>query len=395
MRRGLRLAAFALALAGTAAAEPAAYDYARFVLPEGWVRNDEQRYASFSPSGGGVTVSILTRFGDDDAESTLEDFVERSEQGETSLSRTEPEDISNDDFDVFRQETRSRDGGGRVIRRFYLAADKDDRGTVIAIEGDEANYGRVEAESRAIVSSLTLLGDEPPALHELEDKPGEGGLDGFYISGGARGFLDVSTMRWAYGERPEALYFDPLGGVYRGAPARFDIDVFNSCVAETAWRCGRYRIEGQSLALRWADGTTERWPFAQDGETIRMGDRVFRPAIGGGAPNGAFAMRDAFNTGDWPKTDADENAISYSIRFLDDGQFQLQGVSAFRNARVGAGRSSSGRFKIDGRSLTLVYASGASEVVGFARFPSEDGEAFLIGGRVFAKPSTEAGSPGR
>lgn len=387
MRRGLRLAAFALALAGTAAAEPAAYDYTRFVLPDGWVRNDEQRYASYSPAGSGVTVSIFTRFGDDDAEETLEDFVARAEKGETSLSRSEPEDISNDDFDVYRQETRSRDADGRVVRRFYLAADKDDRGTVVAIEGDEANYGRVETEARAIVSSLTLVDDAEPALLDLEDQPGEGGLDGFYLADRSRGFFDVSVMRWAQGARPEALYFDPLGGVYRGAPARFDIDVFNSCTGATAWRCGRYRIEGGVLALRWADGTSERRSFAREGDTLRIGDLAFHAAPGGGvSPNGAFALIDAFNTGDWPAKDGDGAEIAYAIRFLDDGQFQLQGVSAFRNPRVGAGRSAAGRFKIDGHSLTLVYTSGASEVVGFARFPSENGERLLIGGRVFGKP---------
>jgi hypothetical protein len=385
MRCGLWLAA--LAFTGAASAGPVAYDYTRFELPDGWVRNDEQRYASFSPAGGGVTVSIFTRFGDDDAEGTLEDFVERSETGEESLSRSEAEDISNDDFDVYRQETRARDKEGRIIRRFYLAADKDDRGTVIAIEGDEANYVRVEKEARAIVTSLTLVDDEPATVRDLEEKAGEGGLDGFYVSGGARGFFDVATMGWAYGERPEALTFDPLGGVYRGPPARFDIDIYNSCTGETAWRCGRYRIEGSVLALRWADGTIERLPFAQDGDAIRLGDRVYRPAPGGGAsPSGAFAFTDAFNTGDWPQKDEDGNAIAYSIRFLDDGQFQLQGVSAFRTPRVAAGQAATGRFKIDGHSVTLVYTNGASEVLGFARFPAEGGERLLIGGKVFAAP---------
>jgi len=387
MRCGLRLAALALALGGAAHAQNAAFDYTRFVLPEGWVRNDEQRYASFSPAGGGVTVSILTRYGDDDAEDTLEDFVARTEKGEESLSRSEPEDISNDDFDVYRQETRSRDGDGRVIRRFYLAADKNDRPTVIAIEGDEANYGRIEKEARGIVQSLTLVDDAPQAVEDPPDRAGEGGLDGFYIAGGKRGFLDVATMRWAYGERPEALYFDPLGQVYRGAPARFDIDVFNSCAPPTAWRCGRYRIEGDTIALRWADGTTERRSFTQDGEMLRIGDRDFRPAPGGGgSPAGGFALVDAFNTGDWPQKDGDGEAISYSIRFLDDGQFQLQGVSAFRSPRVDAKTWVSGRFKIDRHSVTLVYASGASEVLGFARFPASDGERLLIGGKVFAAP---------
>lgn len=387
MRRGLRLAAFALALAGAAAAEPAAYDYTRFTLPDGWARNDEQRYSSYAPAGGGVTLSIFTRFGDDDAEDTLKAFVRRSEEGETSLSRSRPEDISGDVFDVYRQETRSRDAEGRVIRRFYIAADKSGRGTVIVIAGDEANYGRLEAEARGIISSLRLVDDEPPVFRDPEDLPGEGGLDGFYLAGGARGFLDVGTMRWAYGERPEALFFDPLGGVYRGAPARFDLDVAHACTEATAWRCGRYRIEGQAILLRWADGSSERRAFAREGEAIRLGERVFRPASGGGAsPSGVFVLADLFNTGDWPARDGDRKPVTYAIRFLEDGRFQLQGVSGFRNPRVGAAISTAGRFKIDGHSLTLVYTSGASEVVGFARFPSGGGERFLIGGKVFVQP---------
>lgn len=385
MRRGLWLAA--VALASVASAESAAYDYARFTLPDGWVRNDEKRYASYSPAGGGVTVSLFTRFGDDDAEDTLEGFVERSEAGDESLERSEPEDISNDDFDVYRQTTRSRDADGRIVRRFYLAADKDDRGTVVAIEGDEANFVRLEAEARAIVASLTLVDGGAPAPAALEEKAGEGGLDGFYLAEGKRGYLDVATMRWSYGARPEGLYFDPLGGVYRGAPERFDIDVFNACSGETAWRCGRYRIEGETLALRWSDGSVERRAFVRDGDAVRLDDKVFRPATGGSAPpNGAFAFMDAFNTGDWPQTDGDGETIGYSIRFLDDGQFQLQGVSAFRSPRASAALSVAGRFKLDGHSLTLVYANGASEVLGFARFPGKEGERLLIGGRVFGAP---------
>lgn len=389
MRRGLRLAAWALALAGTAAAEPAAYDYARFELPAGWVRNDETRFASYSPPGGGVTLSIFTRFGDDDAEDTLEDFIERAEKGETVLDGGKAEDISNDDFDVYRQERRVRDADGRIVRRFYLAADKDDRATLVVIEGDEANYGGVEREARGIVSSLTLQDASEPApeMREVEERAGEGGLDGFYVAAGKRGFLDVATMRWAYGERLEALYFDPLGAVYRGAPARFDIDVVHSCAAATAWRCGRYLIEGSTLVLRWADGTVERRALTREGDAIRLNDRLFSPASGGGAsPAGAFAMVDLFNAGDWPAKDADREPIAYSIRFLDDGQFQLRGVDGFRSQRVSARTVAAGRFKIDGHSLTLVYASGASEVVGFARFPSGDGERFLIGGKAFVQP---------
>lgn len=388
MRRGLRLAAFALALAGAAQAKDTAYDYTRFVLPEGWVRNDETRFGSFSPAGGGATLSILTRFGDDDAEDTLEDFIERSEAGETVVSEGEPEDISNDDFDVYRQERRTRTADGRTVRRLYLTADKEDRGTVIVIEGDEANFGRIEGEAREIISSLTLMdGDAMPEMREPEELPGEGGLDGFYIAGGARGFLDVATMRWAYGERPEALYFDPLGGVYRGAPARFDIDVIHSCTTATAWRCGRYRIEGATLVLRWSDGSEERRTLSQEGEAIRLNERVFRPAPGGGAsPTGAFKLADVFNTGDWPAKDGDGQDVDYSIRFLEDGQFQLQGVSGFRNPRARAGQTVTGRFKIDGHSVTLVYVSGASEVVGFARFQLNGQDAMLVGGRVFAAP---------
>ena len=382
----LRLAAFALALAGAAAAEPAAYDYTRFVLPEGWVRNDEQRYGSYSPPGGGVTLSILTRFGRDDADDTLKAFVRRSERDEESLDRSRPERLSTDGFRVFRQETRSRAADGRLMRRYYLAADKARRATVVVIEGDEANYGRVEAEARGIVSSLRLVDDEQPALSAPEDLAGEGGLDGLYVAGGARGFLDVGTMRWAYGERLEALYFDPLGGVYRGPPARFDVDVFQTCVAATAWRCGRYRIEGQVMLLRWADGSVERRSFAAEGDALRLGDKLFRPAGGGGTASGAYAMADLFNTGDWPVEDGDRKIVPYAIRFLDDGRFQLTGVSGFRNPRVGAAVTAAGRFKIDGNALTLVYTSGSSEVVGFARFPGTGGELLLIGGKVFMQP---------
>ena len=389
MRRGLRLAAFALALAGAAKAQNAAHDYTRFTLPEGWVRNDEQRYGSWSPAGGGVTLSIFTRFGDDDAEDTLEDFIERSEQGETVIDGGEPEDISNDDFDVYRQERRVRDASGRNVRRLYLAADKDDRGTVIVIEGDEANFGRVEREARSIISSLTLMdASEPaPGMREPDERAGEGGLDGFYIADGERGFLNVATMGWAYGQRPEALYFDPLGGVYRGAPARFDIDIIHLCTAATAWRCGRYRIEGQTLVLRWSDGSEERRALSQDGETIRLNERAFRLALAGGvAPGGAFKMIDAFNTGDWSANDGEGEAVTYSIRFLEDGQFQLTGISGFRNPRILARITTAGRYKLDGRSLTLVYANGSSEVLGFARFPSGEGDHLLVGGRVFAAP---------
>ncbi|MFT3808834.1 MAG: hypothetical protein QM698_02860 [Micropepsaceae bacterium] len=389
MRCGLRLAAFALALAGAAQAKDTAYDYARFVLPEGWVRNDEQRYGSWSPAGGGVTLSIFTRFGEEDAEDTLEDFIERSGKDETVIDAGKAEDISNDDFDVYRQERRVRDAAGRTVRRLYLTADKDDRATLIVIEGDDANFGRVEREARGIISSLTLMDASEPApqMAEPDELPGEGGLDGFYIASGARGFLDVGTMRWAYGERPEALYFDPLGGVYRGAPARFDIDVIHSCAAATAWRCGRYRIEGSVLVLRWSDGSEERRTLSQEDETIRLNDRAFRRATGGGAAlSGAFVFSDAFNAGDWPLRDAEREPIDYSIRFLEDGQFQIKGLSGFRNPRFAARVTASGRFKLDGHSLTLVYASGASEVLGFARFPSGEGSRLLVGGKVFAAP---------
>lgn len=388
MLRGVLLAAFALA--GAAAAQPAAYDYARFALPDDWIRNDEQRFASYSPQGGGVAVSILTRFGDDDAEDTLEDFVERTEKGETSLDRSEPEDISNDDFDVYRQTTRSRAKDGRTLRRFYLAADKDDRATVVVIEGDEANYGRLETAARSIVSSLTLMdkgeGEVAP-LVDLEERPGEGGLDGFFVATPERGYLDVGAMRWAWGERPEALYFDPLGGVYRGAPGRFDIDLAHTCVQATAWRCGRYRIEGGALVMRWADGTTERRSYMAEGEDLRIGGQLFQPAEGDGeTPSGAFVYADLFNTGDWPPTDGDRKSVSYTIRFLEDGRFQLQGISGFRSQRAGANQSAAGRFKIAGHTLTLVYANGASEVVGFAQFPGDGARRLLIGGKVFAAP---------
>ncbi len=388
MRRGLWLAA--LALCGSALAGPAAYDYTRFVLPDDWVRNDEQRYASYSPPGGGVTLSILTRFGDDDAEDTLEDFIARAEKGETVIDAGKAEDVSNDGFDVYRQERRVRDADGRTVRRFYLAADKDDRATVIVIEGDEANYGRAETAARGVVSSLALMdkgAGEKAAPSELEEMAGEGGLDGFYVADPKRGFLNVNTMRWAYGVRPAALYFDPLGDVYRGAPARFDIDVFNACNADTAWRCGRYRIEGGEIVFRWADGSTERRPLQRDGEALRIGGLTFDPAPGGGAvPVGGFPWSDEFNTGDWPARDGDRKDVAYSIRFLEDGRFELRGVSGFRNPKVGAGILTGGRFRIDGHSVTLVYTSGASEVVGFARFPGDSGERLLIGGKVFGKP---------
>lgn len=388
MRRGLWLAA--LALCGAAHAGPAAHDYARFVLPDDWVRNDEQRYASWSPPGGGVTLSIFTRFGDDDAEDTLKAFVKRAEKGETVIDGGKAEDISNDDFDVYRQERRVRDAEGRVVRRFYLAADKDDRATLVVIEGDEANYGRVEAAARAVVSSLTLMdkgAGETAAPAEPDERPGEGGLDGFYVAEVRRGFLNVNTMRWDYSARLEALYFDPLGDVYRGAPARFDTDIFRACAADTAWRCGRYRLEGGDLVLRWGDGTAERRTLVREGEVLRIGGLAFAPAPGGGvAPSGGFAWADAFNSGDWPQRDDEDEPVAYSIRFLEDGRFQLSGVSGFRNPKAGAAVSAAGRFKIDGRSLTLVYTSGASEVVGFARLPGDDGERLLIGGKVFGRP---------
>lgn len=377
-----------LLLIGAAAAQPVAYDYARFDLPDGWVRDEETRYASFSSPDGAATIAILTRLGDDDADDLLESFVSQVEVGETSIERSEPEDLSNDDFAVVRQMTLSRDAGGRMIQRLYTAADPDETGVVIVAAAERSVFAGLEPDIRATLASMKLVSPKQaaPAPQFPEARPGDGGLDGLYTGSGERSFLDFAGgVAWHRSNRLALYYFDPLGEVYRGAPARFDIALFGTCGAADAWRCGRYRLEGDVIALRWADGTMENRPFARDGDRIRIGGMALDPP---GAlvavPSGAFAYVDSFNTGYWL---ADAQSTP-TIRFLDDGHFELGGVSGFASARVGEGIAATGRVKMAGRTLTLVYATGASEVIGIASFSAFGRDVLLLGGRIFARAPT-------
>jgi hypothetical protein len=361
------------------AAQPAHYAYIQFDLPDGWIRLDETQYGAFASPDGALTVSLVARLGDDDAEDTLEAFVARAETDET-VERGEPQQLSDDPIDVWRQETTATAKDGRLFRRLYTSAAPGDVATVIVVSGEPVAWAAHGEAARALLASLRLTA--PNAAERvssaLEEQPGEGGLDGVYVAKGKRDALAAGKLAWGTEDRIALLYFDPLGDVYRGPASLFDVAAFDRCDGDAAWRCGRYRIEGNEIALRWRDGTTERRAFARSESGLTIGAGAYRAAdlTGVPGPSGAFVLKDVFNQ-------AYPQAV---VRFLEDGKFVLEGVDSLRRPAFGEGRTAAGKFRLASRTMTLVYANGASEVVGFARLPSDEGSEILLGGMLFAAP---------
>jgi len=389
MSNPFRSALFACAaalLAGAASAAVVAYDYVTLEVPDGWSRLDERAMAVFASPDGALTVTVLTRLGDDDPDDALESFVEAAEAGDRAAARGEAEEVHEEPFELWRQETATRLSDGRIVRRLYESADAAGTATIVAVSGEQAAWDRDGADARAMLASLFVAAPDaapPPAL-AVDALPGDGGIEGLYMATGRRSFLAAATRAWTEGERTEVLLFDPLGEVYRGAPRRLDATAFEACAGAQAWRCGRYRIEGAEINLRWADGTTERRTFAEDGVELRLGGRSYRRAPARGAnPEGLYEARDDFNAGL-----AGAAGAKASVRFQDDGRILIEGFESFRAAHAGgfaSGASAGGRFKVDGRSMSLVYVRGASEVLGFAEFPDSDGALILLGGMVFER----------
>ena len=382
LRKLIGALAAATLLAGAASATVVAYDTVTLDVPDCWTRLDERGMASFASADGGLTLTVLTRRGDDDPDDVLDAFVEAAEAGETAGERSEPEEVREDPFELWRQETATATADGRAYRRIYVAAAAGGSATVAVLSGEQAAWALNGTEGRRILDSLFVAPPDvaPPSAPPVEPLPGDGGLEGVHAASTRRSYLAWPALAWTEAERLDLLLFDPLGEVYRGAPPRFDASAFERCGGPDAWRCGRYRIEGGEIALRWGDGTSERRAFAREADGLRIGGRLYASAPPRApAPEGRYEARDLFNAG---------LGSAGALRFLEDGQIALEGFRTFKDAAESgfrSGLSAGGRFKLAGAEITVVYASGGSEVLGFARLPGEDGERLLIGGMVFER----------
>ena len=378
------LACVAWVFAGLASAQPVASGALTFDVPADWIRREDTRATSFSPADDPLIVlSVFTGLGDDGAEDVLERFVESAEKGETPVSRGDVEEISDDPFDIYIQRSVSRAADGVTMSRLYVGADPGGADTVIVLSGPATAAPQFEPVMKAILASLSAStsGRAAPA----SELPGDGGLDGAYLAFAERNFINAMTGRWTSTRLVEGFVFDPLGEVYRGGPERAGVALFEACDSLPAWRCGRYRVEGDHISLRWNDGTTERRTVENLESSLLIGGVRYAVVETPDAAEviGAYEFSDLFNAGDWLAQSADGSAEPVTIRFLEGGKFSLSGFTKFGNPQFGNTISASGRFRIAGREITLVYRSGAVEVLSLSAFDDNGQRGLMIGGRAF------------
>jgi hypothetical protein len=371
-------------LAGLAAAQQISHGSVSFQLPEGWVRLEDTRAATFSPADDpSVTLSIFPDLGDDGAQDALERFVETAEQDETSIARDDVEELADRPFDIVMQRTRVRLSGGGELTRLYAAADPKGADAVIALSGPEAGVARFESHLKALLESLGE--SETSQAVPARELAGDGGLDGVYMSFGQRLSVSAGTGRWTDMRRAEVLSFEPLGQVHRGGAERAGVALFDGCERLPAWRCGRYRVEGDHISLRWNDGTSERRSLQILESSLLIGGLSYdeAPVPDAGQITGVHVFADLFNAGDWPVPAEASDGDAPSIRFIEGGKFSLSGFTRVIKPRFGKDISSAGRYRIAGGEITLVYRSGAIEVLSVAGFDDNGQRGLMIGGRAF------------
>ncbi|BCW89481.1 hypothetical protein sos41_26460 [Alphaproteobacteria bacterium SO-S41] len=379
-------AVFALAvpaLAAPAAERNHAYaGEAGIEIAAGW---SQDALGVFTSPDGRLTVIVQPQLHDDDADDVLDDVVEKLEEGETVVSREDSEQVRDDEppkTELWTRQTIVTAPDGRTLRRLYAAFyDGHQDGTALAVaSGDDAAWTANGSAAREMLESLRVVknGSGIIYVHDVPDAlPADGGLDGFYVSP-EQG--DAIENRWQHGERTLQLYFSPLGEVVRGPMERFDIDGDATCGSFNAWTMGRYRIEGGEIVMRWCDNTIERLTFAQTGAGLQIGRRFYAAADLSGTipPKGAYRLRLDLSAPYIPRG----GAVPV-LRFLDDGKLVLEGIERLGSFKAGA--TSTARFRLKGRNLTIVYDRGSSEVVGIAQLPGHDGDVIAIRGLIFER----------
>jgi hypothetical protein len=181
-------------------------------------------------------------------------------------------------------------------------------------------------------------------------KPGvAGGMQGVYIGYKMRGMAGLRTHF-------EYLTFLADGNLVRALPEQgLDNFDFKEALKKNRDYCGRYRVNGNQVAITWADNTTEN--ATREGTSLKIrGDSYFPvPRSDGLKLKGTYRQEGTA-------------AAPYFIRFSSDGSFSDNGVLNLLNYRNDTQKGGRGTYRIGNNTITLSYADGRKVPLSFFIF---------------------------
>lgn len=260
--------------------------------------------------------------------------------GETVLDQAGPERRVANGLEALTATQRVvQPRGGQVVRVIYAIA-AGDRVAVAAVTANQDQLVTSHAAViRAIFEGLRFPPAEPPAPPAAMRAPiPSAGFDGplprgmFYRLQSGPGATQLETRVLIFLSGQRVMRVHPFGD-------GDTIDV-ERCNPDT---CGRYRVEGEWLSVRWDNGAGDRRHLARTGAGFTLDGDAYQPAR-------AVAASEA--VGDWVAPGDAGNPSATALRLRADATFEWGAGSAATTLR--------GRYELRGRSLVLQFADGTS-----------------------------------
>lgn len=183
--------------------------------------------------------------------------------------------------------------------------------------------------------------------------------------------LFFMTRYWvATGSLEKAVwYFDENGSVYQNLSTGFS----EADLAAHEGQRGTYSVDGDQMTVQWADGNTTTSTLERDGDGFAWDTGMFVPV----EPfDGSEDLGGTWEGGSSLTTSAGYAAVARTLLLREDGTYQWDSASSFSGASAQSGystggeKSSSGRWTIEGFSMTLESPDG--ETVRGIAFPFDD-----------------------
>jgi hypothetical protein len=340
----------------------------RFALPDGWKRTDRGDLVTLAPAGEtGVGIALyadVPRHGD--FEAWFHARVAEAHRGVNVVSEAPLTRGHDAGFEVIHGGARVKERDGSVSVRAYLAAAPGDRFVfAVYFAASAASFEQHGEALEQFLHSIHFANLPPgaaaapaaPGAPAVQPGPGDGGLDGLYVGSQNTSGFDAQSKMWLTRTVKKELFFTPAGWVLYG-PFTSAVEDLDPAAAKRDV-LGVYRVEGDKVAVRWADGTSAALELSARDHLVYGQAQLWKCArLKDLRLDGTYGFRSFVDTAGA----AGSGGVSgeHTITFAKDGTFTTTDFAGFvgANAAGSSGTAGAGRYRIDGYALEL-SAGGA------------------------------------
>lgn len=260
---------------------------------------------------------------------------------------------------------------------------------MILVNVEDARRDTIDATFDALVGSMRMGGPGRPALPTPQ--PGTQALDGLYlytVTSFAPNPMGGTSMRYDWKLRQ----FDPRG-YFADRPALAGETLDSVCVADPG-DCGTYRVAGDQVTLsdvrRFGLVESRDYKMAATEKGFSLGGYPYEPA----QPVGAATLNGSWRFNHFTGGPGGSITVIRQIDFTADGHYKRTGfagatvnnpVEGVSTTTSGADPEQSGRYAIDGLTLTLTSEAGTSEKISLVATNPADLGFLFIDGDLYAR----------